>query len=161
MMLLTPFWLDSNIFIEAKNRWYKFDRVPKFWTILSEEIESGNIRCPKQVIDELAGGKDQLAEYVKARRKGLCIMPSAKVQEEFRAIADHVNTKFTRPQAEEFLSVADPWLIAIAKASGGTVVTGELNLRTGKIRIPVICNVFSVPFTDTPGMLDHFDRPLY
>jgi len=153
----TPFWVDTNVFIEAKNRWYRFEMVPKFWAFLSAEIEAGSICCPKYVYDELVKGKDQLADWIRARKsKGLCIAADREVQAEFRKIAAYVSVKFPRNQYEEFLSGADPWVVASAMRFGGTVVTQESISRKRKIRIPTICSVFSVPWVDTPGMLDHF-----
>ena len=157
MSLNQPFWLDANVFIEAKNRWYPFDRVPKFWAFLAAEIDAGSISCPKYVYDEIMQGKDQLAVWIRARKsKGLCIKADADVQVEYRKIVAYVSSKYPRNQYEEFLSGADPWLIAAAMRFGGTVVSQESTSRKSKIRIPTICGVFSVPCTDTPGMLDHF-----
>ena len=40
--------LDSNTFIEAKNRYYGFDIVPSFWNKLLE-ISPGNILTIKPI----------------------------------------------------------------------------------------------------------------
>ena len=153
-----PFWADTNTFVEAKNRWYRFEMVPKFWSFLSREIDNGSICCPKAVFDELVTGKDQLATWVRTRKdKGLCIQPTGNVQLAYRRIAAHVALRYRRNQYEEFLSGADPWLIASAMHFGGTVVTQESDSRKRKIRIPTVCLEFSVPCVDTPGMLAHFN----
>ena len=43
---------------------------------------------------------------------------------------------------------ADPWVIASAWFVGGTVITHESTSRRRKIRIPVVCQHFGVPFTE-------------
>lgn len=159
-MLKPPFWLDANIYIECKNRWYKFDRVPKFWAFLSARIEDGSILSPKAVYDELVEYGDQLSKWVKSRKNGIGVPPVNGVQDRYREISDYVMTSFPREKAEEFLSDADPWVIASAWHIGGTVVTHESTSRKRKIRIPVVCQKFGVPFTDIVAVLDHFDAKL-
>jgi hypothetical protein len=151
----TPFWLDTNVFVEAKNRHYPFERVPKFWSFLSQEIEIGS---PKYVYDELMSYKDQLTAWVKARKsKGLCVALDGKVQSKMNEIADHVASKYSRHKAGEFLSAADPWVIACAMHIGGTVVTQESTSRRTKVRIPTVCQHFDVACIDTFKMLDWFN----
>src|SRR5437016_8554918 len=115
------FWLDANVFIEAKDRYYPFARVPQFWSFLSGKIGEGSICCPKNVYDELIAYGDDLSRWVKARKKrGLCIQPNKGIQNDFRRVADHVDTTYPRHRSQEFLSGADPWVIASAMHGGGT-----------------------------------------
>jgi hypothetical protein len=160
MTFKPPFWLDANVYIECKNRWYPFARVPRFWGFLSGKIEEGSIHSPKAVYDELIEYGDQLSTWVKTRKQGLCIQPVDGIQTCYRDIANHVAANFPREKAEEFLSDADPWVIASAWFIGGTVVTHESTSRRRKIRIPVICQHFGVPFTDIVAVLDHFNAVL-
>jgi hypothetical protein len=93
----TPFWLDSNVYIEAKNRYYKFDRVPKFWSFLHGKLQEGSICSPKYVYDELISYKDQLAIWVRARKNmGICIPMEQPIQTEMNKVADHVSAKYPR-----------------------------------------------------------------
>lgn len=57
---------------------------------------------------------------------------------------------------DEFLSGADPWLIAKAMTMNATVLTHEqLNLSTRrKFLIPNVCQHFGVPFVDTFELLN-------
>jgi len=154
---LTPFWLDTNVLVEAAKRHYKFDRVPKFWSFLSMEIQAGSICSPKAVYDELMPYKDRLTTWVRARKeKGLCVFPNDDVQAHLSKVADFVDTTYARYKSAEFLSGADPWIIAYALSMGGTVVTQESSSRKKKIRIPTVCLHFSVACLDTFQMLDHF-----
>ena len=139
----TPFWLDSNVYIEAKNRYYKFDRVPKFWSFLHGKLQDGSICSPKYVYNELISYRDQLATWVRTRKSmGICIPMEQPIQTEMNKVADHVAAKYPRHKCGEFLSDADPWVIACAMSVGGTVVTQESSSRKTKVRIPTVCQHF-------------------
>ena len=157
----TPFWLDTNVYVEAANRYYTFERVPKFWSFSSGKIESGSICSPKSVYDELMPYKDRLSSWVKARKtKGLCVHEGDNIQREFSKVADHVTVTYPRHKSEEFLSGADPWIIACVLSVGGTVVTQESTSRRRKVRIPIVCGHFGVRFVDTFQMLEWFGARL-
>lgn len=147
--------LDSNVFIEAKNRYYGFDLAPGFWEWLDTNGSDGVIGSIVPVKDELTRGTDELAKWAKRR-------PSI-----FRAIDDAVTPKLTelsswaiganyKPSAvEEFLRVADYYLVAYAAAHGHTVVTHEEPQESAKKRIliPNACLAMGVPYCNTFNML--------
>lgn len=154
------FWIDTCAFVEAKNRWYKPTLAPKFWGILSKQAEAKQIGCPAQVYKELIVGTDYLAKWIKNRKSDICYQETDEVQAKFTMIADHVKDTYLQHQAETFLADGDPWLIAIAMAKGGTVITGENLLKRGKIKIPTICAKFNVTYADIPKMLEYFGEPI-
>jgi Domain of unknown function (DUF4411) len=149
------YWLDANVFIQAKNGPYRFTLVPQFWAFLSQQIDSGVIRSPKIVFDELIDGKDDLATWIKPRKQnGLCHHASQTVQECYSAVANHVALNFKPHQAAEFLFGADGWLIAHAMDGDGVVVTQESDRsHKAKIKIPTMCKVFHVRCMNTYEML--------
>jgi hypothetical protein len=53
--------LDSNVFIEAKNRHYGFDFCPAFWDWIDRAHAAGNVFSIDSVRIELTGGNDDLA----------------------------------------------------------------------------------------------------
>jgi hypothetical protein len=90
---------------------------------------------------------DALAKWVKTRKqKGLCVHATNPVQLEFRKVADYVDTTYSRPKSEEFLSGADPWVVAHTLHLPGTVVTQE--------SIPIVCQHFGIECVDTFQMLE-------
>jgi hypothetical protein len=151
----TVYWLDANVFIQAKNGPYAFKLVPQFWIFLSEQLDQGTIRCSKMVYDELMDGNDDLAGWFKPRKeKGLCHYANQTVQQCFVTIANHVATKFKPHQVAEFLVGADGWVIAHAMNGDGVVVTQESDSsHKAKIKIPTMCKVFGVRCIDTYQML--------
>ena len=99
---------------------------------------------------------DELSEWVRARRDGnFFIEPDEKVQATFSKIADFVKDNYSGPQAKDFLSGADPWVIAHAKCEPATVVTGEKlgGQGTHKVKIPNICREFEVEYINMCDML--------
>lgn len=52
--------LDSNVFMEAHNRYYAFDIAPGFWDALIGHAETGRIISIDRVKKELDKGEDDL-----------------------------------------------------------------------------------------------------
>jgi hypothetical protein len=147
--------LDSNVFIEAKNRYYAFDLAPGFWEWLEADAAAGVIGSIDEVSDELTGGADELAQWARdhpgmfASADGLT---AAKLAELSRWAS---GGQFTQAAVDEFLSVADYFLVAHAAAHGHTVVTHETfqaNARK-RILIPNACQALGVPYCSTFTML--------
>src|SRR2546426_1333111 len=93
MAAVPIYWLDTNVFIQAKNGPYKFKVFGVFWAFLQEQIEAGTIRCPKMVYQEIVNNeepRDDLANWIKTRRQsGLFVDPNADVQNAMTTVADH------------------------------------------------------------------------
>jgi Domain of unknown function (DUF4411) len=153
--MATIYWLDANVFIQAKNGPYAFNMVPQFWSFLSENFENGTFACPKTVYDELIDGGDELSEWCKCRReKGFCHRPTEEVQACLGLISGHVMENYASHQATEFLWGADAWLIAHAMVGDGVVVTHEVAAtHKSRVKIPTICKFFRVQYMNTYGML--------
>jgi len=149
--------LDSNIFIEAKNRYYGFDFCPAFWDFLDNEIDKTTIVTIKEVYTELSKGDDDLALWIKERKDSsfFTAIDDEETQIEFAQIAQYVVNNFSQEEANKFLSVADPWLIAKAKVLGATIVTHEVFAYPNpkKVKIPNICVQFGVSYDNPFNML--------
>jgi hypothetical protein len=158
-----PYWIDSSVLITAHKTTYRFKLFPVFWSFLSKKLTDGVLRSPRLVYQELVENvKDELANWAKNRRRdGLCITASREVQEAFTKVADYVNKspRYGQPAQAQFLRGADPWLIAHAIAEGGTVVTQETSVspESQKVRIPDVCDHFTVACINTSDMLEELD----
>lgn len=144
---------DTNVFIEAKNRYYAFDICPGFWDWMDHVVQSdaGSIVL---VCQELCNGGDDLAAWAKARKDHAWFLKvdDDDTQVAFAGIATHVaNGPYTAAAQANFLSGADPWLIAKSMAVGATVVTHEVLSPLAKKRVPIpnVCEHFSVPYMNT------------
>ncbi len=149
------FVLDSNVFIEAHRRYYAFDLAPKFWTELVNRSDS--IICIDRVKGELSEGKDQLASWV-----GTCACQFAKTNDTntikvYSQLMQWANNepRFMPEARAEFARVADAWIVAYAKAYGYTVTTLEVpdKFIKKRIKIPDVCEAFTVPYVNTFTML--------
>ncbi len=79
---MPEFWLDADVLIQAKNHHYAFDIAPGFWAGLGAACELGVLRSPMRVYDELANGKDELADWAKkARATGFFVEGGKTVQD--------------------------------------------------------------------------------
>ncbi len=150
--------IDTNVFIEAHRMRYPFDLFPSFWEWLAAKFDNGEIYSTDLVLQEIMNGGDSLATWVKQKKNdNWFISESADdSQHEFINIANNVmKANFKDKAKQDFLAVADPWLISVAAVNNMTLVTQEKSnpARTNKIFIPDICNLYKVPYIDTLGMI--------
>ena len=154
---MPDFWLDSNVFIEGKKGPYAFDIAPRFWALIDELIDDGQMACPLLVYDELLEVQDDLAGWAKERRKsGLFTLPDAAVQVAYKDVVDHVRQSYPDNQARRrFLDRADPWVIAHAISGSGTVVTLELRVASSsqQVKIPNVCDDYGIRWINTYQLL--------
>lgn len=150
--------LDSNTFIEAKNRYYNMTVCPAYWAWILQRFVAQDLASISMVGDELKRGDDTLATWAKDHPDFFTSVHDDETQACFATVANLVvgrGAKMKAGAAEEFLSGADPWLIAKAMATGATVVTQE-SLDHGikkKFLIPNICMEFGVGWMNTFDML--------
>lgn len=150
--------LDANVFIEAKNRYYAFDICPGFWTWLDAAGASGMVATIAPVRDELIAGRDELADWMRARRDAAWVadVRDHDTQRCFREVAAAVQAGPWSSQGKaHFLSGADPWLVAKAMAMDATVVTHETFSAEARRRVPLpnLCAEFGRPFVNTFDVL--------
>lgn len=94
---------------------------------------------------------------VRAHKHHFISVADKQTQDTFSAIANYIAFLADKPQEEiaHFLSQADPWIIAKAATLGATVVTHERRVadNSRKIKIPNICEIFSVSYMNTFSVL--------
>lgn len=154
--------LDANVFIDAKNFYYRFDTFPGFWEWLDAGRESGLIASIEPIRDELLKGNDELADWVKERKNSGWFIPvdDDETQEVLAKVANWVQgQRFKDSAKSEFLGCGDPWLIAKAKVIGATVVTLEKYEENSRKKVPIpnVCRAFGVLYCDTFDLLRKMD----
>lgn len=153
--------LDSNTFIEAKNRYYSMKVCPGYWQWILLSHEKSGVSSIDFVRDELMNGNDDLALWAKNHRQLFLPLDDNRTQEANIEVVQYVSQLLNlRPNAQaEFLSGADPWLVAKAIVTGATIVTHEkldLNIKK-KILIPNVCEHFGINYINTFDLLDELD----
>lgn len=143
--------LDTNVFIEAKNRYYGFDFAPGFWDWLDREHATGNVFSVQKVRDELIGGDDDLAEWAKKRGDEFFLPPDEAMLPSLSAIAAWAGRgHYEGAGVSAFLDAADYYLVAHAHAHGFVVVTHERSSTSTKtIKIPDACIAHDVRAVNT------------
>jgi hypothetical protein len=146
--------LDSNVFIESKNRFYGFDFCPAYWDWLDAANAEGTVFSVERVSDELVGGDDELAAWARAR-PGLFLPPDATVVTSLQAVSLWASSQdYDAAAVSTFLDAADYYLVAHAHAYGHVVVTREVVAHTRKkIKIPNACIGMSVKCINLFDML--------
>lgn len=161
---MKKYLIDSNSLISPYRTFYQFDLVPSFWTWFKKTYDD-SIFLVDKVRDELChtnkeASKDDLQKWVENNclTKDKIIHPNSetRVLEEYGAILAYIegSSLYKESSYDEWADFkkADPWLIAIAKAYGYTIVTMEeknLNLNPKnptkkEPRIPDVCNALNV-----------------
>lgn len=152
-----PFLVNTNCFIAPYRNYYAFDILPAYWENLAEKSKSGRIVLLDVVKDELTNGGDELARWVEEQDGFVvCSINDEEILDEYAEVMQYIqesgyyNEKALNRWAQE--KVADPWLIAAAKAKGFTLITDEapsggINKKSpsGNPKIPDVANAFSVP----------------
>lgn len=155
--------LDANTFIEAKGRYYGMSICPAYWDWLLKTHEKQQILSIEMVKAELTTGNDQLAQWVKDHSEIFISEGAQEIQTYFGSIVApqvYSMTYMKDGTHAEFMSGADPWLIATALATGSTIVTQEIlkpsNIKK-KIHIPNVCEMLGVPYMNTFEMLHELE----
>ena len=155
----TKYLLDSNVFIEAKNRAYAFDLCPGFWDALISLHAAGRLLSIDRVKMELKEGKDELVDWV-TKVAPDSFFKSTDVESvitTYKAVMAWVNDReqFSPGDKAKFSRGADAWLAAFARTNDLTLVTHEQKVSDDatKVKIPNVCERFDIPFVDTFEML--------
>jgi hypothetical protein len=153
--------LDSNVFIEAANRYYGFEMVPGFWTWLEEGAGAGTLHSITMVPEEV-DYPAELVDWLAAREpSGFFLdISDPDIQARYQELAAWVIAQPFGPQhVARFLDGADLWIIAAARVHGATVVTQESLIvgETKKIKIPNVCRDHTVRCINTFEMLEELN----
>ena len=124
------FIIDANSLITPFKEYYAFDIAPKFWTSLKTHIETGRVLILDCVKDEITTGDDKLSEWINSFDSKLVI---SKVTEDnvkvYGKIMNYIKTSgLYKDKALHYWSdikTSDPWLLAVARVKGITLVSEE------------------------------------
>jgi hypothetical protein len=150
--------MDANTFIEAKNRYYSMKICPGFWNWLESNNATQKVLSIDYIRDELAKGNDELTDWSLDNSQFFLSCDDEETQKKYGDIAAYAATLNMNAGAlEEFLGIADSWLIAKALTiEGSVIVTHEKkdpNIKK-KILIPNVCDHFKQPYMNTFELLE-------
>jgi hypothetical protein len=146
--------IDANVFIQAKNLYYRFDFCEGFWAWLLSAHEAGLVFSIKKVRKELVSGDkaDLVRKWAEDLPDDFFLDDDADkaVMQTYAQVMQWANaSKHYSPQAKaEFakLKVADPFLVAVAKRYDYEIVTQEKSNTASKkkIYLPDAADTFDV-----------------
>ncbi len=145
-----PYVVDTGIWIRIGQH-HPPDIFVRLWQHLDATIAASNLISPEEVLQELERGSDDLAATVGAR-VGL-FLPLDDPQ--MAAVADVMQACPTLIDTESERNRADPFVVALARVRGGTVVTDERPRKaaTAPFKIPDARAHYHIPCLDWFGFL--------
>ena len=151
--------LDANVFIQAKNLHYGFDFCPAFWDWLIQKNKEEIVFSIDAIRSELTVGSDELSNWAKSLRREFFVQPDQQTVSVFPTVsmwANDSNQNYEQTAINDFLSVADYFLVCHALGHQMTVITHEKPSNSKrKIKIPDACRGLGVKFMNPFEMLRH------
>ena len=140
--------IDTNVLIEARDRYYSFEMVPGFWVWLEAQHSEGILFSVTKVREELMGRKDDLEHWVKGLPTSFFLEPDGATFSAMGDLSDWATNhhNYRDLAVQTFLASADYVLAAHACAHGYTVVSQEEPAPDAKksIKLPDACNAIGV-----------------
>lgn len=141
--------LDTSALMVPWNDHYQRRVFGGFWDRYEALIDCGEAVAVEEVLLEIEKRDDDLREWARARR-GMFLPLTADVQ---RALSDVLAFSQRMVGTQKGRNAADPWVIALARARGLTVVTMErANGNLTRPKIPDVCAALQVPCIDVLGL---------
>lgn len=165
------FLIDSNAFLTPSKHYYRFSFAPSYWKQINELAGRGHIKTIDKVRKEVCPrkkekDKDDIQLWYENSFNGEIISTNKqKIVDEYVNVIRHLQSS-GRYSERAFLEwstredVADPWLIATAKANDYTIVSFEsiTNFNgghpMGRAKIPNVCQDLDVKYTSLFSMME-------
>jgi hypothetical protein len=116
--------LDTSVFVEAANRYYRFEIAPGFWDALLDQSLIGKVGSIDKVLAELLRMNDPLADWARSKfAHAFASTRQSRVRQEYRRVIQFVSrqTRYTDQARRQFADAdnADAWLVAFALGTAG------------------------------------------
>ena len=132
---MTRYSFDANVFLDMdrlKNPLYPPDVFPSLWRNLGELVQAGKIFVCREAFDEVAsqGQTDRVAVQLRKWRDEFPeFVPETAYDEAVVAAARRISRDFPNlikeKKGKSGTVIADPFIIAHARATGAAVITNE------------------------------------
>jgi Domain of unknown function (DUF4411) len=147
---VTYYSFDTSSLLNGRRDLLPPGTFPTLWANIEAMIAAGHIRCVDVVRDELARREDDVHAWAKAQQ-GLFVPLSTDVQASAREVLAGHHRLIGVGSGR---SGADPFVIALARAHDGVVVSEEtLSGNLSKPRIPDVCDAMGVPRLNLVGFV--------
>jgi hypothetical protein len=135
--------LDTSVLVNGWRKTYSPDVFPALWRKLDELIADGRVFAIDEVLRELSKQDDEILAWAKDREHMFVRIDS---DGEIQVAVAEILSRFPRlVDSSKSRSIADPFVIALAKVRGYTVVTEEKFGGTiEKPKIPIVCQEMGI-----------------
>jgi hypothetical protein len=135
--------IDTSALVDGWTRYYPPDVFPPLWTKLEDLIGAKRVIAPDEVLRELSKKEDDLYRW--AKKNDAFFLPlDATIQ---RATQEILEAFPRLVDSERDRSIADPFVIAVARVRSCCLVTGEKSSGNPKRpKIPNVCEHFNVRY---------------
>jgi hypothetical protein len=126
--------------MDGRIRDYPPDVFPKIWERVESLISEGRGISPEEVWKEINRRSDEMRQWAKSQSKlfvPLDLDQTVEATKILKTFARLVDTRRGR-------SRGDPFVVALAKLRGCTVVTGEEVGSQARPKIPFVCSHYGV-----------------
>jgi len=134
--------IDTSALLDAWVRYYPPDVIPGLWKKLEELIQADRIIATKEVLIELEKKEDDVYRWAKKQMKMF-----REIDANIQLIVRDILRDYRRlVDTRKSRSMADPFVIALAKVENCKVITAEKptnNLE--KPNIPDVCHALGIP----------------
>jgi hypothetical protein len=153
--------VDTNFFIQAHRSYYPLDVASSFWSKVKELADTGKIISIDKVKNEIYKNDDELKRWCLANLPQDFFKDTTIVLAEYSQVviwAASKSSHYSSTAIAEFLDAdeADAWLVSFALngLQNRIIVTYEKSQPEikRKIKIPEVCNQFTVSYVDTIEM---------
>ena len=149
--LFETYSFDTSAIINGRRDIFKPTTFGPIWDAIEDMIRAGQVQAVDEVKRELKRKSDEANAWAK-RCSHMFVPLSREIQLSTREIlAAHPRLL---GQGGGPRNGADPFVIALAHARGGTVVTQEIPRNINKPRIPDVCIDMDIPWMTLPDFVD-------
>jgi len=148
--------LDSNVLIQAWQKYYSPVYCPTYWDVLNELGDEDKIFIPSMVYDEIVITDDDLSDWLK--KSNIKVKPiTSDVTQTLKSIYAADPSHKHLVDNKKGRSLADPWVIAHAIKESAIVVTKEEKvtaLNSKKMKIPNVCENMGIDWITDYQMVE-------
>lgn len=151
--------LDTNVLIQAWQKYYSPKYCPSYWDVLNKLGKQGRIFLPEEVSSEILKTDDALASWLKESDIPIISITEGVTENLAKIYSRHPKHKLLVDN-KKGRSLADPWVIAHAMNEGATVVTKEekiTRLDSKTVKIPNVCENMEVRCIDDYQMIEELN----
>jgi len=134
--------IDTSAILDGWIRYYPPDVIPVLWDKLANLINSSALIATEEVLYELQKKSDAVYDWAKNHEKMF-----VGIDEETQIAVSEILDKHRKlVGARKNRSTCDPFVIALAKVKGCTVITAEKPTNNPeRPNIPDVCNAMGIP----------------